>query len=577
MGFITKGIYENKENQERVRRLLKDITDCLKGYRDYDSGDIPFISYLLYKASSLDNPSSVPLKRFISDNLFPDIASWCKERVSQNKWQNLTPLLSGYTKGDFALLTLSFNDDGFNRDSVGTPETIINLVNALLDIKENDSVADIGCGSGKYLVSAALEESKANYYGYEIDEDVALLAKLRSELIDGNINIEISDAFNLEKDGKKYDKVFSNYPFGLKFKDYTTIASKYFDKLSIKYPNVPRITSSDWIFNSLLCDLITDKGRAIGIMTNGSTLNSTDMMIRKYLIEEGLIECVISLPERMFSNTNIPTTLIVLSHNNGSVRMIDATSICKKGRRQNELTKDNIETIVNALHADSEYSRTISIEELRENEYVLSLTRYTKNSLYTNGVEFESIIKSITRGAPCTASQLDEMVSKNKTNMQYLMLSNIQDGMIDDSLPYLSKMDSKYEKYCLKDKDLIIAKNGYPFKVAVASVKEGQKILANGNLYIIELDREKANPYYIMAFFNSKEGDNLLKRISVGGLVPNIGVDKLKNVMIPLPPIDEQNRIAQKQLEAMDEIAKCKQNLKVAVDKIYHVFDENIL
>ena len=242
-----------------------------------------------------------------------------------------------------------------------------------------------------------------------------------------------------------------------------------------------------------------------------------------------MVECVISLPGKMFASTNIATTLIILSHNNDSVRMIDATKHCQQGRRQNEFSEENIATIMDALSNDQDYS------------------------------------KSISRGAPCTASQLDEMVSDSVTNMQYLMLANIQNGMIDDKLPYLSYIDPKYERYCLKNNTLILSKNGYPYKVAVASVQEGQRILANGNLYIIELDETKANPYFIKAFFDS---------ITVGATIPNIGVDKLKKVEIPLPSMEEQERIAQKYQAALDEITVIKLRLEKAVNKLHHIFDE---
>ena len=69
--------------------------------------------------------------------------------------------------------------------------------------------------------------------------------------------------------------------------------------------------------------------------------------------------------------------------------------------------------------------------------------------------------------------------------MQYLMLSNIQNGLIDSSLPYITRIDEKNEKYCLTNRCLILSNNGYPYKIAVADVKEGLKILANGNLYIM--------------------------------------------------------------------------------------------
>ena len=205
----------------------------------------------------------------------------------------------------------------------------------------------------------------------------------------------------------------------------------------------------------------------------------------------------------------------------------------------------------------------------------MSLSRYVEEGLnFSNGVPFGNVIKRITRGASCTARQLDEMVSESVTNMQYLMLANIQDGIIDDKLPYLSSIDSKYEKYCLKNNSLILSKNGYPYKIAVASVKEGQRILANGNLYIIELDEEKANPYYIKAFFESEQGNAVLRSITVGGIIPNIGINKLRQVEIPIPSMAEQECIAQKYQATLDEISVLKLRLKKAINKLHHIVDE---
>ena len=126
----------------------------------------------------------------------------------------------------------------------------------------------------------------------------------------------------------------------------------------------------------------------------------------------------------------------------------------------------------------------------------------------------------------------------------------------------------------MKNNTLILSKNGLPYKIAVASVQEGQRILANGNLYIIELDEEKANPYYIKAFFDSEQGQSVLKSITVGAVMPNIGVDKLKKVEIPLPQMDEQVRIAQKYQATLDEITAIKLQLEKAVSKLQHILDE---
>ena len=58
-------------------------------------------------------------------------------------------------------------------------------------------------------------------------------------------------------------------------------------------------------------------------MTNGSVSNITDMKIKKYFIENGYIETIISLPANLFNSTTIPTTLMVLSKNNKKVRMVE--------------------------------------------------------------------------------------------------------------------------------------------------------------------------------------------------------------------------------------------------------------
>ena len=105
-------------------------------------------------------------------------------------------------------------------------------------------------------------------------------------------------------------------------------------------------------------------------------------------------------------------------------------------------------------------------------------------------------------------------------------------------------------------------------------MQEGQRILANGNLYIIELDETKANPYFIKAFFDSEQGHAVLKSITVGTTIPNIGVEKLKKVEIPLPSMEEQERIAQNYQAALDEIAVIKLRLEKAVNKLHHIFDE---
>lgn len=578
MPYINKELFENAESQKKSAQIMWEIADRFHQAGASTQNAFPLIPYLLYKASLYNNPFGITLQTIINGEMRidEDIRLLAKDSLTDDLWEHLLQLVTKYTSEEFALAVIHPVTENNTRGAMTTPPSILKLANKLLDVKAGEKVADICCGSGTYMVSAALEEPNAFYQGYEINAVNKTAALMKAELLEADISVALCDVFTLADavEIPKYDKIFANYPFGLKLRN-SGAGINYLEKMSEQYPGLSKATSSDWVFNALLCDMLAEDGRAIGIMTNGSTWNSIDIPMRKYFIEHGLVESVIALPGKLFSGTSIPTTLIILSHNNESVRMIDATRHCQQGRRQNEFNNDNIETIVEALTVDHEYSKTIPIEELRKNEYTLSLSRYVANEIsFQDGVPFESIIKSISRGASCTAKQLDEMVSDSVTNMQYLMLSNIQDGMIDDKLPYLSYIDPKYERYCLKNNTLILSKNGFPYKVAVASVKEGQHILANGNLYIIELDEKKANPYYIKAFFDSEQGHAVLKSITVGATMPNIGVDKLKKVKIPLPPMEEQERIAQVYQSTLDEIAVIKLRLDKAINKLHHILDE---
>lgn len=563
--------YSGLENMNKAEWISRQISACLPMYYG-SSNRIAITAYLLYKASRNPEKSTWPS---VLEEVNEGIRCMAESFLSETKWEKLLLLLERHTAEDFAQ-TVCYPSNGMNKDASNTPDSILRLAKKILCIEKDDRVANICCGNGKFMVAAATDCPAAQYYGYDIRAEDCAVAQSRVDVLGIHGKIEICDAFSLAEETKKqsFNKVFSNYPLGLT-KRKLGKGAEYLAQLTDKYPGLSKATSSDWVFNALLCECLSADGKAIGIMTNGSTWNSIDKPVRQYFVEKKLIECVIALPEKLFPSTPMATTMIIFSHSNESVRMIDASRICQKGRRQNEFRAEDIETIMLAMQKDSKYSRDITFDELRGNEYTLNLSRYLQSSYKTqNGEPFENIIKSIRRGAPCSAKQLDEMVSHEVTNMQYLMLANIKNGMIEENLPYLSEIPKKYEKYCLKNNDLILSKNGAPYKVAVASIKDGQKVLANGNLYIIELNQEKANPVYVKSFFESEQGIAMLKSITVGSTMPNIGIEKLKSVDIPLPSLEEQNKIAEQYQTILDEISVLKLRLDRALSKLQHVFEE---
>lgn len=454
-----------------------------------------------------------------------------------------------------------------------TPNSLSRLALRLLDIKEGERVADFGSGVGDFISVAVKKNINSSFYGIELNSYSYEISKIRSELFMHNAEFELGDMLEIPKT-RKFEKIFSNYPFGMRLASLQT-ETVYIADLYGRMPEIQKATSSDWVFNSLIIDHLSESGKAVAIMTNGSTWNSTDQKIREYFVRKGYVEAVIALPQKLFDFTSIPTTMIVLSKGNDSVKMIDATTICEQGRRQNTISNENLEQIVTLFNENSDKVFSATLNMLEKNDFVLYPSKYLiKEVDIENGVEFGSLMKRITRGAQIKASILDEMVSENATNTQYVMLSNIQDGMISEELPYLKNLDSKFDRYCIQNRNLLLSKNGAPFKIAVAEVEEGKKLLGNGNLFIIELDEEKVNPYFIEAFFDSEFGYNALNSLAVGAVIPNISAKSLEKLIVPLPSIEKQNQVANRYQEKLTEIKVLKRKIQKAKDDLHEIFEK---
>lgn len=550
-------------------------------------------SYLLAKVCQYDDPFKIQFEDLNDYEIDKDIICLAHSNHINEAWSDLQQLLKKHEKNIFrlnAILQVKIIKDKNTECNVpiqdtipeiqqnATPDGIAELAINLLDIRPEDTCAELCCRTGQVIMAIKDSYPSVTATGYELDSNAIAVAKIISELSEKEISYVKTDVFSLaDMDGKiapSYDKIFANYPFGIGLRKLNA-NNNYLNISASKIPSISKATSADWLYNLLMTEMLSDNGKAIGIMTNGSTSNMNDAPIRKYFVEHGLIECVIALPAKLFEHTAIATSMIIFSHGNNGVRLVDASSHFTAGRRTNNLTDDDVTAIIGMVSSDSEKSIFIDIDKLRKNDYVLNTNRYLVDSKSVkNGAAFETVIKRITRGAPLNAKQLDELSTSDVTNMRYLMLSNIQNGIIDLNLPFLTHIDRKNEKYCLKNHCLIISKNGNPYKIAVAEVKDNQNILANGNLYIIELDEKRVDPYYLAAFFSSKIGTSALKSITVGATVPNIGIEQLKKLVIPLPPLEKQKKVATRYQETRDAVMRLQLEVQRACDNMECIFEE---
>ncbi len=264
-----------------------------------------------------------------------------------------------------------------------TPREVIRLMVNLLFIENDEVLAKPGvvrtiydptAGTGGML-SVAGEylaehnpDARLTMYGQELNPESYAICKA-DMLIKGQDvgNIVFGNTFS--EDGhpyKKFDYMLSNPPFGVEWKKVEKEIRKEHETQGFNGrfgPGLPRV--SDGSLLSLLHLLskmrpAKDGGSRFGIVLNGSPLftggaGSGESEIRRYVLENDLVEAIISLPMDMFYNTGISTYIWILSnrkpeHRKGTVQLIDASAFWQKmrkslGSKRKELSNEHIAEI----------------------------------------------------------------------------------------------------------------------------------------------------------------------------------------------------------------------------------------
>ncbi len=455
---------------------------------------------------------------------------------------------------------------------IKTPNSIIQLAEKILNVNSNDKLLELFGGKSSLSLSSYIHVPEANYTVIEDNETEYAVLKLRLLALEAKIKIRFSDVFDYNFTNT-YDKAFANYPFVLKnylpYHFTRTLAQKCHLEEEVLMK-----ASSDWIFNLLLIQSINESGKAIGIMTNGSFWKKHDQVMWQYFVENGYINAIISLPENIFEESAVATSMIVLSKGNKSVRMIDASKFGEKSKKSVKFSNKDIDNMVNFLEHDNDLSTELSIDELRASDYNLYPLNYIGVlSDLRESIELGDCAK-ISRGLEMKAKQFDSFKSNQESKYRYLNLSNIIDGDIEIEGNYLSALPSDKEKHYVKNDCIVLSKTASPFfKSAVVNVVEPEEtIIASSNVFIIEVDKAILNPYYLQAFFMSELGKNSIKSASTGGKLPIVSISQLKKIKIPLYSKEIQNRIANEYQETilkMKELRHEYHSNVARLDKIY--------
>lgn len=460
------------------------------------------------------------------------------------------------------------------RGDFSTPNAINSLSRQLLDIKERDAVLDMCSGIGSFLVEVASNSNTDFIDGIDINPQSSLISKIRLSVLTGKEDIiQIKDALIYEY-GTKYDKIFCNYPFGLKIDNYKLGEIKNKKDLFYPWGNYTG-GSSDWLFVNNVISLLESNGKAVMIIPDGPLFKTADKSYKMDLLVGGMIETIIKLPQNIFLSTGISVNLVVLSkRSNHELKFVDATKEFVKEHFRNKLLVENILSLVNG--PDNEKVKTMKYTDILDNDAILSVDNYVgqKEITYHNPHKLSEYIIDRFRGYQLTSSQQKELENPNG-EYEVLTISDIDNGNISNSLTRINVDDNKLDRYLIENGDIIISSKGTRIKIAVAEIGN-RKIIANGNLIVLRIDQKKLNPYYLEMYLNSSDGQAILKQIQTGSVIISINPSRLETITISTLSFEEQNKIADKYKAKQKQIALAQDHIRKLENELDNFYEDEI-
>lgn len=278
-----------------------------------------------------------------------------------------------------------------------TPRDAIRLMCAILfepdarELRRSDiirTIYDPTCGTGgmvnigkKYILDTICEKTEKptiRTYGQELNETAYAVAKSEALITEADTDsIRLGDTLiNDQFHHRTFDYIMANPPYGINWaKEKDEVTAESFDPSGRFFAGLPKVSDGQLLFMQHMIHHMAPTGK-VGVVTNGSPLfsggaDSGESNIRKWIIENDWLDCIIALPKDIFYNTGIATYIWIINRRKteerkGKVQLINATSpefyhpaLKSLGSKRNDIRQDNIDKILRLYlnFKEGKYSR----------------------------------------------------------------------------------------------------------------------------------------------------------------------------------------------------------------------------
>ena len=301
-----------------------------------------------------------------------------------------------------------------------TPQQISDILSGIVSLdsqnpstgtkKRLESVLDFACGSGSLLLNVRKKVNKAGgtigkIYGQEKNITTYNLARMNMllhgvkdtefDIFHGDTLLNEWDMMRDANPAKKpsFDAIVANPPFSYRWEPTDAMA----EDVRFKSHGIAPKSAADFAFLLHGFHFLNDEGVMAIILPHGVLFRGgAEERIRTKLLKDGHIDTVIGLPANLFYSTGIPVCILVLKKckKPDDVLFINAAEHFVKGKRQNQLSAENIAKILDTYQHRKEeprYSRRVEMAEITKNDFNLNISRYISTAVAEEEINLQVV------------------------------------------------------------------------------------------------------------------------------------------------------------------------------------------
>jgi type I restriction enzyme M protein len=435
-------------------------------------------------------------KQVLTEN-FPDVFDSVLYRISQSQ---------GRYAGEFI-----------------QPVELTRFMCGLADLKKDAKVFNPFSGIASFNIFLNQDQ---NYFGQELNQKTWAIGKLRL-LAYGRIENSRYDnddsIYNWPNKSNKFDLIISFPPIGLNIRS-NNIRGKFIHT----YSRVEQLLIERSIEN------LTPSGKVITIVPLSFLQRSNgEEHILSNLIDNDLIETIISLPGGLLANTGIPIAILTLNKAKkmpGKVKFVDAKQfVISKGIREKVLDDYALDRYIRSHKEDDSIIRFVDNVQIRNNDYNLSVPRYFRKEI--DGVKLGDILELV-RGQRGNLPETGKLIR----------IRDLKDDKVDFTLDISSVEATELRRpniHLVSESCLLLAMRWRTLKPTLFEFK-GDPIFKGLDILSFKVNESLVDKAYLINELHADYVLEQIERFQTGAVAPSLKKDDLLEIRIKLPSLNEQ-------------------------------------